>query len=129
MSPLPLRITAFLSALLSVATLPDAQGPREPNHRLGNAASAADSGGHGALVVPCGDWDGDGHADYAVAAPEFEVAPSLFGGRVYVYSGLRATLITTFDGDQGNDARFGEAMAALGRATQSTDPTSDTSER
>ncbi len=110
---LPGKLLIFL--LTANPFAPDLRAQtREPTHRILNAPAPSASGGFGDHAIGIGDMDGDGFADYAVAAPHFNVAgPNTQYGRVYVYSGRTSALQRTFDGDQ-TSADFGLAMADVG---------------
>jgi len=63
--------------------------------------------GFGTTMAGMGDLDGDGHADYAVAAPD-----SNNPGRVYVYSGKAGTLLYTIVPTE-YARKFGQGLAEL----------------
>ena len=66
----------------------------------------------GSSVANVGDVDGDGHDDFAVGA-QYHSTSAVDAGRVWVYSGVGAAVIRTFDGEAGGD-RFGYAVAGAG---------------
>lgn len=96
-------------ALLVLASVGLAQ--RTPTQRVQNDPNWFNQGGFGKTVIGIEDFDGDGFADYAVAAPNWPQGGFL--GRVYIYSGRTATVLQTFDGSQAS-AGFGQAMADVG---------------
>jgi len=87
---------------------------RAPNHRVSNFSIVSGTGGYGTYALPLRDHDGDGFADYAVAAPNANDPAGAVGpGVVYVHSGRTGLVIRQFIGDQ-IGSRFGEAMADPG---------------
>lgn len=99
--------TAALVVLLALI----APAQRNPTHLVKNDPAWTLQGGFGKEVIGLRDFDGDGFADYAVAAPNWPNPGSQ--GRVYVYSGRTASILQTFDGTQAVSA-FGESMADVG---------------
>ncbi len=110
------RSFSFLALSFFVASLAGAAAAqtRLPHQRANNGLNAASSGTFGAYGIPLDDHDGDGWADFAVAAQNW---PPFGGaiGRVYVYSGRSAQLVRTFDGIA-SGALFGLAMGDVGDA-------------
>jgi hypothetical protein len=62
-----------------------------------------------------GDFDGDGHPDVIVGAPQHDAAGSN-AGRAYVYSGTDFSLICHMDGPTQNDL-FGSGVSFVGDVT------------
>ena len=65
----------------------------------------------GTSVAACGDFDGDGAADFAVGADRRDLAGA-DQGRAYVFA-LDGRRLATFDGAAAND-RFGATLAGVG---------------
>jgi len=72
--------------------------------------ASGDQFGYG--VAGAGDVNGDGRADLLVGAPSNDAAFSN-GGRAYIFSGLDASLIRTFEGEGIND-KLGSGTAGTG---------------
>jgi hypothetical protein len=100
----------LLFSLYGYQSVIDHLGLTDPVHDL--AAPDDGSQGFGAAVAGLGDIDGDGYADFAVAAPGTDSA-SAFGvpGRVFIYSGHDAHLIRTLTDNLGG---FGVSLANVG---------------
>ncbi len=69
----------------------------------------------GASVTGLGDIDGDGHADFAVGAPQEQEAGR---GYVRIFSGAKALPLSTLHGEAIGDL-FGDAIAATGPSGES----------
>lgn len=74
------------------------------------AENAGDSFGFVGEAI--GDIDGDGAPEYLIGAPGFPEAA--LTGRIYVYDGANGTVVTTFDGNDGD--AFGLSVAGIGDA-------------
>ncbi|MBL8693958.1 MAG: FG-GAP repeat protein [Planctomycetes bacterium] len=107
---LPSSIAAAALLLAPTSTL-FAQGRLATHlHDPGTTLSGSGAyGRHGAALL---DLDGDGYCDYAVSAPSYPSSgPSL--GRVSVYSGRTAQLLSTIDGSAPSSG-FGLSLASIG---------------
>jgi hypothetical protein len=77
----------------------------------------------GQSVAGIGDVTGDGVPDIAVAAPEQDGSNAGRAGRVYLFSGADASVVSTISGADNLDGRFGFSLA--GGADLIGDPTPD----
>lgn len=73
--------------------------------RLGEAPGDS----FGSNVAGCGDWNGDGHDDLIVGAPQHDGPAGADAGRVYVVSGADGRTLATLDGEAAGD-RLGSAV-------------------
>lgn len=108
-APLPLMPTRLAIGLAVLAPLAHAQAPDVTLTPLDPSAAL-----FGAAVAVVPDLDGDGAADFAVAATNEEVGERNGAGRVYVFSGATGALRYRIEPpDPARTNAFGHALAGV----------------
>lgn len=119
--PSPFFLALALGCALGLVGSASAQS-RAPNQRVSNIPLWQVTGGYGVFAIPLTDHNGDGFADYAVAAPNASVPPGAVGpGVVYLHSGRTGEIFRQYVGEQAG-TRFGEAMCDPGDVNNDTIP-------
>lgn len=108
----PPPASVVTTALLFLLTSPALAQVRHSTHLHDPGTTLSGSGAYGRHGAALLDFDGDGYCDYAVSAPSFPSSgPTV--GRVYIYSGRTAQLLSAIDGTTPNSG-FGLSLASIG---------------